>query len=184
MTCSHRDRNGRQTNCLGLAVVLSSLCLSGCAPTATVESPGTAEHEEQDHEHEHGIPTYKPKTFAAAVRQLSPRWKHISLELNAGHVEHADADLEELLEMIRWLPELAADTDLKKADWDRVQQLSTKLETLAVAHRSRSGVSNSRDIDTLVAELQQLAESTVPSVPESSHAAEDFVESDPQHSVK
>lgn len=178
------NRSGGRICGLWMVVALCSLWLTGCAPTTAVESPDTAEHEAHDHEHEHGVPAYKPKTLVAAVRQLSPRWKHISLELNAGHVEHADADIEELLEMIRWLPELAADTDLKKADWDRVQQLSTKLETLVVAHRSTSGVSNSRDIDTLVAELQQLAESTVPPVPESSHAVEDFVESDPHHSVK
>lgn len=160
------NRNGRQTSCLGLAVVLSSLWLTGCAPTTAVESPNTDEHEAHDHEHEHGIPDHKPKVFSEAVRQLVPRWKSVTTELQAGHADHAERELAELLDIIRWLPELAADTDLKKADWDHVQQLTTKLETLVVAQHASSGVSNSGDIDTLVTELQTLGEKTVAPAPE------------------
>lgn len=155
---------------LSTTIGLSVLGMAGCKPTLTLESSGTSrlvasEDEAHDHEHEHGIPDHKPVSFADAVRRLVPQWKHLAAERLAGHQKHADAELSIMLDVIRWLPELAADTDLRKADWDRVQQLSKELESMVLIPSPAPTTPTSKEIETLVAQLQKLAESTVPAAP-------------------
>ncbi|MBI1347810.1 hypothetical protein GC163_16160 [bacterium] len=175
----------KQAGFLFLAFGLCALELAGCAPATVNKSPTTTAHEDHDHEHEHGIPSHKPKTLTDAVGQLVPRWKSVTAEVQAGHVEHVEGEFTELLDIIRWLPELAADTDLKKAEWEQVQHSSQELETIVLALRSSRGISNSEDFDTLAAQLLRLAESTVSPASESPHAAtEESVESEPHHSAK
>jgi len=76
-------------------------------------------HHEDDHEHEHGIPDHKPKTFAEAIDSLESRW--------AERDTWSDEAANEFLEIVSWLPEMAAQTDLKKPEWDEINAISRKL---------------------------------------------------------
>jgi hypothetical protein len=82
---------------------------------------------------EHHVPTHKPGSFAKAVEQLEIRNPFQPSGREAGDPEVQQA---ELLDIIRWLPELAAETDLRRADWDAVQQASLQLEQIAVSGRA------------------------------------------------
>lgn len=79
---------------------------------------------------EHHVPAHKPGSFAKAVEQLEIR----DPSQPSGR-EPADpaAQQAEWLDIIRWLPELAAETDLRRADWDAVQRASLQLEQIAVS---------------------------------------------------
>jgi hypothetical protein len=118
---------------LGLGLML--VAFAGCQTKGT--GPGTGDSASvEDH---HGIPAHKPKTFAAAIETLSDRLR--------GWPESGDGiDREELAivtDIVRWLPELAADTDLRRADWEQVlaisgrfdEGLSTKRIDLAACQR-------------------------------------------------
>jgi hypothetical protein len=104
-----------------------------------------AKHEEHDHEHDHGIPDHKPTNFAEAVNQLLRRQKRVAGELKAGHADHAAEQIQQLLDLVRWLPELAGDTDLKQADWEAVQQIAAELETLTQLFKSSTAQTSDRD---------------------------------------
>ena len=190
MSKLHKTWGGLNTEFLSATIALCVLGMAGCKPSPMLDSPETSrievrEDEYHDHEHEHGIPDHKPESFAAAVRRLVPQWKHLAAERRAGHQKHADAELAIMLDVIRWLPELAADTELRKADWDRVQQLSKELESMVHAPPPVTTTTASIEIETLVGQLQKLAESTGSAAPEPPPAtAEHFIDSDPQDFAK
>lgn len=79
-------------------------------------------------EAEHHAPPHKPADYPAAVERL--------LELHVELVndrQRAPGELEALAEaydVARWLPELAADSDLKEQPWLRVEHAARRMEAL------------------------------------------------------
>lgn len=138
--------------------------VAGCSrKEVQPDTSSAAKHEEHDHEHDHGIPEHKPANFAEAVNQLPRRHKRVAGELKAGHADHAAEQIQQLLDLVRWLPELAGDSDLKKADWEAVQQIATELETLTQLSRSSTAPPSDRDSTKflqLVERLKPLAAKT------------------------
>ena len=56
-----------------------------------------------------------------------------------GH-EHAHLDaLQEMSDLVRWLPDLAADSDLKEEPWNRVFAAAKSLEAILIEALSQSG---------------------------------------------
>lgn len=102
---------------VGLAVMVGLAGTGGCA---FWEMP--AQSAAENVEERHGIPPHKPATFAAAWEALSQRLA------DPPHPETAAQAHAELLDIIRWLPELAAETDLPRAAWEQVQGLAQALE--------------------------------------------------------
>jgi hypothetical protein len=102
-------------------LLLFSLSHAGC-------SAGTTSHADGDDDHlEHHIPEHKPRDFADAVHQVRQRTRHIqdiAGDNDSGHLAH---ELRELGDIIAWLPELAADSDMRKQEWDRVHRLTQEL---------------------------------------------------------
>lgn len=99
-----------------------------------------------DHAAEHGIPRHKPADFALCVKAIS----------GTGHglLHHADdQQAAAFRDFLRWLPELAAETDLRKPDWDEVALIAREFEQWfplggnPVSHR---------DFDQLVGRLRKL----------------------------
>ena len=82
-----------------------------------------------DHGHDHHIADHRPEDYADLVRQLERRPSLIHAE--ADHdMRHAAHELEELRDIIAWLPEIAADTDLVKRDWDDANRIAGELAKL------------------------------------------------------
>uniref|UniRef100_A0A7C4LNY8 Uncharacterized protein n=1 Tax=Schlesneria paludicola TaxID=360056 RepID=A0A7C4LNY8_9PLAN len=101
---------------VGLLVVLTAA--GGCSANTSPPGGGSAGSGAQGHV----SPPHKPESFFSAVSQLPSR-----LDANR-EVSAASAARRELLDIIRWLPELAADTDLSRAEWEQVQRLTGDLE--------------------------------------------------------
>tara|TARA_R110002095_G_scaffold114894_2_gene100386 strand:+ start:1935 stop:2297 length:363 start_codon:yes stop_codon:yes gene_type:complete len=81
----------------------------------------------EDHHLEHHIPEHKPKSYAATVKELDTRMRWL---LNHRQEQDAREKQQELGEIIAWIPELAADSELKHKDWDEVNLYAKELMTV------------------------------------------------------
>jgi len=155
---SHRTKNAQMWIDLVRFVALL-LLICGCEKTALPQAsplPRKTEHSHAEnephksHEEEHGILPHKPRTFVDAVNQIDQRG-HELLTHRHGH------DITEWFDILRWLPEIAADTDLKKVDWEAVVRIGRDLETWSAEWKvdDKSSPDPAR-IDALVAELRTL----------------------------
>jgi len=99
-----------------IAAVVGTLLLAGCPGAAP---PGPAEHH---------TPAHKPADYPAAVARLS----ELDREIVAGHARPAgELDVfTEAGDIVRWLPELAADSDLGEEPWNRIARGADELGTL------------------------------------------------------
>ena len=91
-----------------------------CLPGVTAAAPaGPAEHH---------TPAHKPADYSAAVTQLGK----LHEEIVGGRARPAgELDVfTELGDVVRWLPELAADSDLPEEPWNRVARTSDELLVL------------------------------------------------------
>ncbi|WP_339749102.1 hypothetical protein [uncultured Rubinisphaera sp.] len=109
-----------------------------------------ADNPEESGHAEHVIPEHKPADYVSAVEQLEIRTSN-SLPENS-------EQRQQLTDIVGWLPELAAQTDLPKADWDRIQELSEKYQALAKQQDAKLLI---QEIQADLDELKQLAEKTI-----------------------
>ncbi len=99
-----------------MAALLLTLCM--------ISNIGCGDGEEQHLEH--FIPAHKPKSFGELVEQIFAR-----VEAAASAESDVDATvLKELKDIIEWIPELAADSDLRKADWEHAVAIGVRLQAL------------------------------------------------------
>lgn len=120
-------------------ILLQSLLLisfSGCD-----SSP-----ENSDDKLEHLVPLHKPHGFPELVRTLRKRISELS-------GTPSQEDLEQLTDIVHWIPEIAAETDLRQKEWDVADSVSRKLSSRFQEVRN-SGNFNAAAIH----ELQELAE--------------------------
>jgi hypothetical protein len=95
----------------GLAAALL-LMIAGCVEES---SPG-------DEHAGHVIPAHKPKTFPDAVHRLRELNDHLARAGAPG-----DSTLSIALDIATWLPEIAADSEMPEAPWDKVNARSVAL---------------------------------------------------------
>lgn len=143
---------------LGLMLAFS---MAGCGAEKSKADSGTAhdttaEHHDHEHLHDHGIPDHKPASFAEAVKQLPRRQRLVLGEFKVGHLDHAQEAIQKLQDVIRWLPELAADTDLGEADWNTVQSLSQRMEATIHAWPALQSKPSDQDVERLTELVEQL----------------------------
>ncbi|QDT56580.1 Transglutaminase-like superfamily protein [Caulifigura coniformis] len=120
---------------LASAMTLLPLCSTGCRGEAAEEA-----------HLEHAHPAHKPVSLQHAADDLKTRIVSPTLRSN-------DQESTEFLDIVRWLPELAGATDLKKQDWDSVLRDSQELE-----RRFSEGKVADSDAETtaMLARLQDL----------------------------
>jgi len=99
---------------------------------------------------EHVIPHHKPASAALAVDQLQVR----GAERFSG-ASSADQTAE-LSDIISWLPELAADTDVRRPQWERIRDISVELSRLSGPAVLPAGDASQQRWDELIAELDDL----------------------------
>lgn len=73
------------------------------------------------HEHDHVVPDHKPTDFGEAVARIGELHEEIGEEFAEGHADHADEAVHVMLDLARWLPEIAADSDMPEKDWVAVK---------------------------------------------------------------
>lgn len=129
------------------------LVLAGCGATEQGSDSQEAEHLE------HFVPAHKPKDFSLLVDQLALRFPQL---VSAGSRTDADTPQgnaqQELADIIGWIPELAADSDLRKADFESALVAADKLSKLL---EETEGAANAKPVEAavfepLIAELRQL----------------------------
>jgi hypothetical protein len=153
-----------------LACAVVAMILAGCGadtPPKSASSSADQEHahDDHDHHHDHGIPDHKPATFAEAVRQLPRRQKLVVSEFKVGHLDHALEAVGRFQDLIRWLPELAADTDLVESDWNAVQAIAQRMEAIVrpwPGYQSKPAAQEIESLTELTGELRPLADKTLP----------------------
>lgn len=107
---------------------------------------------DDDGELHHITPAHKPASFAAAVPDLRSRLNELT---DTESVSVDDLRRRELLDILIWLPELAGDSDLEKADWDLVQRTVAELEQL-LASGPTSGAIPSATVTAMQQKLDLL----------------------------
>src|SRR6267378_2355946 len=100
------------------AVCLLSVLVAGCDTLEPELAAGDAVHH---------LPEHRPQSFTDAVRAVRSRLAKLSAEGAIENRQQFAREAQELRDIIQWLPELAAETDLRKADWDRVHSASRRL---------------------------------------------------------
>lgn len=112
--------------------LLATLCLgAGCKPTATVpvteaHNEGHASEHDHAHEHEHAHES-RPESFAVAVTQLIAHRDAIRNAIESSKPADAHDPLHEVAELLDAFPDIAAETDLPKEDWEAVKAASDRL---------------------------------------------------------
>ena len=125
---------------IALVGIVAALCsIAGCGDSGSGDD---------DHHMEHFVPEHKPPNFAAAVDDLKFRAEHLLVHVG----EESDVvsrEVEELADIVGWIPELAADSDLNEADW---------LEAKACSERMAAGFSRvsqlKKELGTVLATIQ------------------------------
>ena len=107
-----------------MLLICGALTLSGCGPSA--ES-----HEDEHEQLEHFFPAHKPHSSGELVEQLALRTRQLAAgdpPSDGSDEGHATA-LQEFSDIIGWIPELAADSELMKADFESAVATGKKLTT-------------------------------------------------------
>jgi len=67
------------------------------------------------------IPSHRPQDIGVAVARIGELHDQIGEEFEEGHAEHVDEAVHVMLDVARWLPEIAADSVLEEEDWNVVK---------------------------------------------------------------
>lgn len=115
-------------------ILLNLMLLAGCG---SVQG-------EADSRLEHHTPAHKPANFADAIQQLRVRNEHVKKCFLTDESGRVWREVSEILDILGWLPELAADSPMKKPEWDRVLDATSELVAIfqnidAAARKSPRG---------------------------------------------
>ncbi len=125
-------------------LILGVMTAGGCA--------GPAGNHEED---AHTLPEHHPRTFRRAVVDIG----HRGGVLTSGMLEGPQWELQRqhALDIVRWLPELAADTELGRRDWERVNDASRTLarELQSFADAGEKAASHQKTLSTTWADAMK-----------------------------
>lgn len=114
-----KNKANRLSGWFLLVTSLVVLIAVGCTETST--SSTTSSPEEEHHHHDHG---HRPKSYNAALTQIKHARDEVKAAFDAGTPNACDDALHEVSEVLDVLPEVAAETDLPKEDWQVVKDQS------------------------------------------------------------
>lgn len=129
---------------------LLSIAASGCGTETTTSQ--AADHSDEEHL-EHFVPEHKPANFSAAVNSIQSRIQQLTSTKGSRAQE-----LSELGEIIDWLPEIAANSDMRRKNWEQVDVITVELAALFHQLPQQSGVVD----DDLTHKLRTTAEKLTP----------------------
>lgn len=117
---------------IAIAAAAALLSVAGCSEDAS---------EEAGHVH-HDFPEHRPANLKSAVAAIKLRsWE---LATRGGRV--GSLEFYQLVDIINWVPEMAADSDLKKTDWEAAKAAAESLRAKVL--------SKQLDISTLESVVQ------------------------------
>ena len=127
---------------------------------------GSANGHGDDEHLEHFVPPHKPADFAALVQQLELRIPELAGKWSDdGRVKNAAA-VQELTDIFGWIPELAADSELRKTDFEHATAAGVRLhELVQQSFGPQSKAHDSAKFEPLIEELQVLVPKAIGSMP-------------------
>ena len=147
--CFHRTTRGRKC-------FLPLLCLiaivGGCAPSEL--TPPAGDNPAMTHEEEHGILPHKPHSFEEAVSEIESRGRAL-----IANSDKPPTQVTEWFDILGWLPELAADTELKRADWEQAVRIAKDFELWSDSWSPSSSGATAPDparFESLIVEFRQV----------------------------
>ncbi len=100
---------------IAIATAAALLSVTGCSQNAS---------EEAGHVH-HDFPDHRPANLKNAVAAIKLRsWELANRGGRVGSLEFY-----QLVDIINWVPEMAADSDLKKADWEAARNAAVSMRS-------------------------------------------------------
>lgn len=117
-----------------LYLISGFLFAAGCTGAASKQEPQARpslevkhehEHEHEHHDHAHHDPEHKPKSFPEAVERLKGLRPDLAERALPGSEEWEIA-----VDIVDWLPELAAESELNEREWNRVESNASELRLL------------------------------------------------------
>jgi len=148
MKCDGKGSSAGIFQALGLGMLVIGFCLShGCNAGQTSESTNA---------HEEHFPPHWPETIFVAADRLAA--------LGSGPAEKAPdswVSLEQQwVDLFRWLPELAADSELSKIDFDQIDAISLKygisMEKMLEQGKTLEQMRAEPGVSEAIATLQQI----------------------------
>jgi hypothetical protein len=134
------------------------LQLPGCGSTNGTGNPDT----NQSAESEHSVPAHKPDNFESLVAELERRFTELSVSVVQRDDDGRGLQRTELQDIVKWIPELAAGSELQRKEFEKAVLCSQMLmQILESSQGPQSG--DNRDWKNPVGELRAL-------VPESKDA--------------
>jgi|GEM_PF-1002603 len=127
-----------------LAVCLLGLaCLGGCSPSdqPDIDPAWTLD--------EHGNPDFKPADFEDAIAALKSSFGEVAAQQSP----ETSAQARKFRQILRWLPEFAADTPILRAGWEDFAARATRFEAAA----RQPGFFVQDRVDTFRQELDAMA---------------------------
>jgi hypothetical protein len=131
-------------------ITFSSMCL-------LVSMLGCGESKESLHEMDHVVPAHWPSDLSDAASKIRERLTKVQETASDSSEDSAQA-LKELSDLVGWVPEVAADTDLAEPDWMKLYVASeTARKKLLVSNRVNSElVQDIEKLSSLLTECQAL----------------------------
>ena len=141
-----------------MVIGLTCIGMSGCGANDSATPTAGPEHE---------VPAHRPPDYPTAVTELESRLAEFAVaadskdsSLDVQTTDAVDARRDELRDIVRWLPEIAGDSDLRKAHWEQARDCAASLlrviEPALAGHRSFSPTEQEQ-LAGLLTELKTLA---------------------------
>lgn len=103
------------------ATAIGLACMGGCS------AGGPADIDTAWKLDEHGNPDFKPKDFEDAVSASKARYAAL-IELPKAE---STPEAQKFRQIVRWLPEFAADTPIRRAGWEELKRRTERMEAAA-----------------------------------------------------
>ena len=126
----------------------------GCSPTPPAPQSANPPEPAMTHEEEHGILPHKPHSFEEAVSEIESRGRAL-----IANSDKPPTQVTEWFDILGWLPELAADTELKRADWEQAVRIAKDFELWSDSWSPSSSGATAPDparFESLIVELRQV----------------------------
>jgi len=127
-----------------------SLAVVGC---------GSHDDHHEDEHLEHFAPAHKPVDYSALVEQLEKRIAQQTLASGSGEgaadAAQSATARQELIDILGWIPELAADSELRKQDFEAAVSAGTRL-SIALGFTKQSDGTAPVDQSTIPKLLEEL----------------------------
>lgn len=137
-------------------IALAILIAAGCGNSAnTARDQALKPDHDHDHDHDDAEHVHRPKNLARAVTDLRRRTDGLRRSLQ--HGRPSDAAIQACRDLIRLLPDVAADSDLKRSDWEAVSRIAKDLDRWSAG---ADLVPEKSQLDGLLSQLEKLGAGT------------------------